>query len=146
MQKGIYSLILYVSEDSVLEVGVLGVQKLPMGYYVYTGSALGKGSSSLIGRVARHTSPKKKKVWHIDYLLASQNTTVRMIILGPTERRLECKINRCIKEKARVLISRFGASDCKEECQSHLLYLGKRLEPFGSLILSCYSKILAAED
>jgi Uri superfamily endonuclease len=41
------------------------VYSLPAGYYVYTGSA----QRYLRQRIHRHCSRKKKKHWHIDYLL-----------------------------------------------------------------------------
>jgi len=56
-----------------LKVGKLGIQRFPRGYYTYTGSALGVGSSSLKHRVLRHLKKKKQKFWHIDFLLDHKN-------------------------------------------------------------------------
>lgn len=140
LEKGVYSLILYTSKDTTLKIGDFGIHRFPKGYYVYTGSALGKGASSLGGRVARHLIKKKKLFWHIDYLLSSQNVAIKTVIFTPTNKRLECKINECIKGKGTVPITNFGASDCKGNCGSHLMYLGKRAGSFGALIFSCHLK------
>ncbi len=45
-----------------------------------------------------------------------------------TNKKMECEINRCLKNEmtARIPVLGFGASDCKENCGSHLLYLGEK--------------------
>ncbi len=122
--KGIYTLIVFLSNDTQLKVGKLGIQTFPAGYYTYTGSALGKGSSSLKQRVTRHLKKQKRKFWHIDFLLAHENATITTIIAVQTSRKLECKMNQYIRErlKTKIPVVDFGASDCKENCKSHLLF------------------------
>jgi Uri superfamily endonuclease len=107
-----------------LTVGKLGKQNFPRGYYTYTGSALGKGSTSLKHRIARHLRKQKRKYWHIDYLLADENVSVEAVIATETNKKLECKINSHIKgiNGAEVPVKGFGASDCRKNCGSHLLY------------------------
>ncbi|UCH69759.1 MAG: GIY-YIG nuclease family protein [Candidatus Bathyarchaeota archaeon] len=114
--NGIYTLIVSLSIETWLKVGKLGIQRFPAGYYTYTGSALGIGASSLKQRVARHLKIRKSKFWHIDFLLAHTNACMEA----------ECNINRSIKErlKAKIPVAGFGASDCKQNCESHLLYFG----------------------
>jgi Uri superfamily endonuclease len=77
--------------------------------------------------VSRHLQ-KKNKHWHIDYLLDSEDANVRSVIAAPTSQRFECKLNKAIKENAhgKILVDKFGASDCKEKCRSHLLYFGEK--------------------
>ena len=122
--RGIYTLIVFLSNDTQLKVGKLGPQTFPAGYYTYIGSALGKGASSLTQRVTRHLKKQKQKFWHIDFLLAHENATVTAVIAVQTSRKLECKMNHCIIEelKTKIPVVGFGASDCKENCKSHLLF------------------------
>jgi Uri superfamily endonuclease len=121
---GAYILLLRLSEESVLDVGGLGTQKFPKGYYTYTGSALGKGSTNLKHRLARHQRKQKRLFWHIDYLLANKNVTIEQIVVAETTKKLECTINSHLKTLANTTIpvNGFGASDCTNTCQSHLLY------------------------
>lgn len=121
-EKGIYTLILHVPKEMSLKIGKLGVQKFRGGYYAYTGSALGKGASSLKGRISRHLSSNKTPFWHIDYLLLQKNVMVTRVITAQTEKNLECTVNKCIKKIGKVLNPNFGSSDCSQKCGSHLLF------------------------
>ncbi len=121
--KGIYTLIVFLSSNTQLKIGKLGIHTFPAGYYTYAGSALGKGASSPKQRVTRHLKKRKQKFWHIDFLLAHENATINAVIAVQTSRKLECKMNRYISEelKPKIPVFGFGASDCKENCESHLL-------------------------
>lgn len=123
--RGIYTLIIFLSKTTSLSIGKLGAHSFPKGFYVYTGSALGLAPSSLPNRVSRHLQKEKTKRWHIDYLLADENATVRAVIAVATSRRLECKLNQAIKKSVngKILVDGFGASDCKENCGSHLFFV-----------------------
>ena len=138
--NGIYTLIIFLSTEICVNVGKLGQQKFPKGYYTYTGSALGKGSSSLRHRISRHLQKEKRNFWHIDFLLANENATVAAVVAAQTNEKLECNLNRYIKGKggAKILLKGFGASDCRENCDSHLLYFGE--ESIESKIATFYSK------
>ena len=122
--SGIYTLLLFLSKQVCLNIGRLGKQRFPMGYYTYTGSALGKGASSLKHRIARHLRKEKRRFWHIDYLLANKNVSVEAVIVAETNENMECKTNQHIKTimEAKVPVKGFGASDCRKNCKSHLLY------------------------
>jgi endonuclease-3 len=122
--SGIYTLLLFLSKEVTLNIGKLGKQRFPRGYYTYTGSALGKGASSLKHRIARHLRKEKRRFWHIDYLLADENVSVEAVIVAETNEKLECKTNQHIKIRmgAEVPVKGFGASDCRKNCESHLLY------------------------
>lgn len=122
--KGNYTLIIFLSRETRLNVGKLGLQKFPKGYYTYTGSALGKGATSLKRRVSRHLRKIKRNLWHIDFLLADENATVIAVVAAETSKKLECNMNRYIKREgnAKVPVKGFGSSDCKENCESHLLF------------------------
>jgi len=121
---GIYTLLLFLPKQVTLTIGKLGKQRFPMGYYTYTGSALGKGASSLKHRIARHLRKDKRRFWHIDYLLADENVSVEAVIVAETNENMECKTNQHIKTimGAKVQVKGFGASDCRKNCKSHLLY------------------------
>ena len=121
---GIYTLLLFLSKQVTLTIGKLGKQNFPMGYYTYTGSALGKGASSFKHRIARHLRKDKRRFWHIDYLLADENVSVEAVIVAETNENMECKTNQHIKTimGAKVQVKGFGASDCRKNCKSHLLY------------------------
>ena len=122
--RGIYTLILFLSQEVTLNIGKLGKQTFPEGYYTYTGSALGKGASSLKQRIARHLKKKKREFWHIDYLLANENVSVEAVIVAETNEKMECDSNQYMKRmmRGKVLVKGFGASDCRKNCGSHLLY------------------------
>lgn len=121
---GIYTLLLFASEEVTLTVGKLGKQRFRRGYYTYTGSALGKGATSLKHRIARHLRKEKTRFWHIDYLLADENVSVEAVLAAETSKKMECEVNSYIKgiEGAEVPVKGFGASDCRKNCGSHLLF------------------------
>jgi len=124
--KGTYTLLILVQDEREICVGSLQKRKFPRGFYAYTGSALGKGASGLPGRTGRHLKGVKKNRWHVDYLLSGANSVVTAIVTAYSDRKMECAVNRHLKDglHAQLLIPRFGSSDCKENCVSHLLYLG----------------------
>lgn len=143
--KGVYTLILFLSKEIHLKVGKLSTKRFPRGYYTYTGSALGVGSSSLKHRVLRHLKKKKRKFWHIDYLLSHKDVHLTGLVAAKIGRRVECKINGYIKikERAKIPVPHFGASDCKKNCGSHLLYLGG--ENITQRIATLYNEKLGIE-
>ena len=138
--KGVYTLILFLSKEILLKVGKLGTQRFPRGYYTYTGSALGVGSSSLKHRVLRHLRTKKRKFWHIDFPLSHRNVCLTGLVAAKTDGRVECKLNRYIKikERAKIPVPHFCGSDCKKNCGSHLLYFGE--ENIAQRIATLYSE------
>lgn len=142
--KGTYTLIMFLSKETCLNVGKLDVRRFPRGYYTYTGSALGFGASGLRGRVSRHLRKEKKKFWHIDFLLAHENTTLTGVVAAQTSTKLECEMNRYIKEngEAEIAVPGFGASDCRQSCNSHLLRFN---EDIKSKIAIFYAKKLGVK-
>ena len=53
--KGTYILVIFLKENSKIEIGSLGKISFSKGYYLYVGSAMGNyGSATLINRVKRH--------------------------------------------------------------------------------------------
>jgi len=104
-----------------VRVGKLGRYSLDRGLYLYTGSARGRGSSSLEGRIKRHLSGRKKAFWHIDYLLSANRATVLDVVYSSDRTISECNVNRDISSKINgsIIIGHFGSSDC--HCLTHLL-------------------------
>ncbi len=111
-----YQLYIHLSKCSIIEIGMLGTFEFPAGEYIYTGSA----KRNMEARIQRHLSKSKKLKWHIDYLLANPNAQVVEIKRFSDS---ECSINQ--KSEGEILIPRFGASDCKNRCGSHLKYRKK---------------------
>jgi len=142
--KGIYTLIMFLPKEAYLNVGNLGIFRFPKGYYTYTGSALGVGASGLRGRVSRHLRKEKQKFWHIDFLLAYEDITLTAVVAAQTIIKLECEMNRYIKEngEAEIPVPGFGASDCEQSCKSHLLYFK---EDIKSKIAAFYAKKLGVK-
>ncbi|MEM2130669.1 MAG: GIY-YIG nuclease family protein [Candidatus Bathyarchaeia archaeon] len=141
--KGYYVLLIYMKANKQISVGKLGVKNFEKGYYVYTGSALGKGALSLGGRIRRHIRKQKTKKWHVDYLLSDENASVKAVVAGTAEQKMECKINKCLKEVfyAKISIMGFGSSDCTENCCSHLLFLGRTYKVVDRIIGSLLREV-----
>jgi len=119
--KGTYTIILECSSECYCRIGSLGRARLHKGHYLYTGSALGLGSTSLERRLERHAKRSKKKRWHIDYLTSNPVCRVKGAVYIASSRRLECKINVSISKGLNLppLLPGIGASDCN--CEGHLL-------------------------
>jgi len=126
--RGVYTILIYLSECKNVKVGSLGTLTFPPGFYSYTGSAMGFGAQSLGGRVSRHILKAKRLKWHIDWLLAEEGARIVAFFTRKSDHRLECAVNQAIRDgcRGKVLFPRFGASDCKSTCVSHLLYFGER--------------------
>lgn len=111
-----YQLHILVNRPLSLEIGRLGQFAFAAGDYLYTGSA----RRNLAARLARHYRAEKRLQWHIDYLLTAAGVelcSARTCALG------ECDLNR--RTAGEIVVPRFGASDCRAGCGSHLKYLGK---------------------
>lgn len=91
------------------------------GYYIYVGSALG----GLFARISRHLRINKKIYWHIDRLLDVKGAFTKTIFYLETDKKDECRIADILKKRYQG-IEGFGCSDCV--CQSHLFYLGLRID------------------
>ena len=140
--KGNYTLIMFLKAPSRIRLGIRGWVTLEKGYYTYTGSAVGPSARSLRLRVARHLRKTKNQHWHIDYLLANRRIVPTHVVASKSSTSKECKLTKLIKriEGAIVPIAGFGASDCKENCKSHLVYFRK--QPRLDRITSIYERIL----
>ncbi|MEM5883106.1 MAG: GIY-YIG nuclease family protein [Candidatus Aenigmatarchaeota archaeon] len=120
--EGAYLLFIRLKKNERIKIGKLGSFNFKKGFYVYSGSAL----KNLEARIERHRRKRKKKFWHIDYLLASKNAKIVYVIGIQTKKRIECKLNKIVSSfpGAKILAEKFGSSDCK--CKSHLVYFGEK--------------------
>ena len=127
--KGIYTIVMRLKNNVRCKVGGIGSVRFTRGVYIYTGSARGKGSVSIQGRIERHLGRRCRSFWHIDYLLDANSCSMQAFIYSETRRDLECEVNRRIQEMTHAAfpVLGFGSSDCA--CLSHLLYLpGYRID------------------
>ena len=120
--KGIYVLIIHVSNAVTVHVGALGKLVFEEGLYGYVGSAQG----NLDKRVRRHLGKEKRKFWHIDYLLGNPEVKVLRVFYKEAGKTEECNVARAIGERGRRIVG-FGSSDCS--CRSHLF----RIKDYGFL-------------
>lgn len=121
--KGNYTLIIALNTLTRIRVAKHD-WRFQRGYYAYTGSAMGNAATSLRQRVARHVRKMKKQHWHIDYFLSSRKTRVIAIVAAASSVNKECEIVERIQriEGSGVPIAGFGASDCRGNCNSHLVH------------------------
>ena len=119
--KGSYALFLKLVKEQLIRLPKFGPVLFPTGIYVYTGSA--KGSGGLRARVSRHIRVEKSKHWHIDWFRPFAEIIGVYYTISQDSH--ECNWAMSLKERsmARVLVHGFGASDCKQGCGSHLLFI-----------------------
>ena len=146
-KPGIYTLIISVIQPLRRKIGKLGYHTFPKGIYTYTGSAIGVKSSNLKSRVGRHLNARKKKHWHIDYLLSSSNTRICGVIFLETEKKLECELSQKLAEinGVKKIVEGFGASDCHKGCKTHLHQFDVSQEGLTSKIVEQYETLGSAK-
>lgn len=120
-RRGIYVVLLCY--HGPLTVGVLGQVHFE-GLYLYVGSALG---SAGLSRLTRHwqlyCGQRRKRHWHIDYLLAvGAWRGAYWQEAGPGA---ECDLARALG-RCLAVVPGFGSSDCR--CPGHLFYAPSQLE------------------
>jgi len=111
--RGVYVLIIRVSENVAVRVGALGELAFNKGLYAYVGSA----QNGLEQRIKRHLRKDKRKFWHVDYLLESDAASIVQVFCKETDKAGECQVAAEISKRADAT-SGFGCSDCR--CRSHL--------------------------
>lgn len=116
--KGVYCLIINVKKNIDAKIGSLGKLKFKKGNYIYIGSA----QNNIEKRVERHFKQKKRKYWHIDYLLNDNNVKLQKYLYKKAGKKEECKIARFLALFEEP-IKNFGCSDCS--CKSHLFKIKK---------------------
>ena len=121
MNSGNYNLLIKLEKNVTIDIGKLGKFTFPQGYYIYTGSA----KKNLSSRIERHKRKNNKKLkWHIDYLLNCKYAHIENVFTFENSKLDECSLNKKIIKLngSKVIVKGFGSSDCRNCCQSHLIY------------------------
>ena len=138
--RGVYTLIIRSAQSRRIRVGgrVLVFKK---GLYLYTGSALGRGPTSLERRISRHLGRRKRNFWHIDRVLSSSSLRVVSVVFANTTSKMECKVNTALLKESgiRVLARGIGSSDCR--CESHFLTARCTSVVLQRRVRSCYIEL-----
>jgi len=117
---GTYILLFRVRKESALRVGKLGRFTLPNGFFMYVGSAMGRGGIS--GRLKHHLSRSEVLHWHVDYL--SKVAHLEEIWYQESQARQEHHWATVLSTLGRIPIAGFGSSDCG--CKAHLFSFLRR--------------------
>lgn len=139
--KGVYILIVEVKHAVRLRIKSGDEIVVGPGEWVYIGSAMGSGSTSLENRLRRHFRKEKTKYWHIDYLLGA-NVEIKEAIWAESKVSVECDLAQRITNHVRFMVGPkgFGASDCQRGCFTHVyLYLGE--EKLHEIIMSIFRRL-----
>ena len=121
LMKGVYVLIIKVEQPAEIQIKSLGVVDFVPGKWVYVGSAMGDGSTSLENRLGRHFRKQKTIYWHIDHLL-DQDMEIVKAIWAQSTIHLECEVAHSLASNNSFEPGPkgFGASDCKKGCIAHI--------------------------
>ena len=140
--KGVYTLVISVKEGFRKNVGKLGPVDFEPGLYLYTGSGVGL-YSSIDDRLIRHLGvSRKKRFWHVDYLLEDPRALPLAAVVSSSGKAGECLINGLVAKCLNVEPPRrgFGSSDCR--CGAHLMRVrgGRDLSEVVKLVLLAYKR------
>lgn len=136
--KGAYALITQVNKTVNVKIKSLRHAKFEPGVWIYVGSAMGNGSTSLENRLNRHFRKEKTIYWHIDYLL-DIGTELVEAIWAESANHVECDIAQAISAHPSYNpgMKGFGSSDCTRGCAAHIFqYLGN--EPAQTALLQIF--------
>ena len=125
-----YVLLIYVNKFCQIMVGKLGYISIDEGYYVYVGSA----KKSISKRLIRHLKRKKKKFWHIDYIL-SEPCRSSVVNIWVNQESCECATSEELLQSnyCKLVRKGFGSSDCR--CIAHFFKVGNaELDILGKLL------------
>ena len=119
---GTYALILVSSQARCLRIGRLGSLALRPGWYVYVGSAFGRGG--VRARLAHHRKRAARPHWHVDHLRL--HTRLERVWYTHDPSRREHQWAQVMQQlpDAELPLHGFGSSDCA--CASHLVRFSGR--------------------
>jgi len=125
-KKGNYVIVWKLEQDCGCFTPRFGNVNLESGYYFYCGSA--HGSGGLKARALRHVKPSERKRWHIDYI--KEKLAPLEVWWEETLDKNECKFARFLNDlnQTTAPIPGFGASDCQNRCEAHLIYASPEIE------------------
>ena len=121
VDKGDYLLVAELINPVEIKIGAMGNHTFNPGIYCYSGSARGPGG--LKARITHHLRNSHHPTWHFDYLRPF--LVMLEVWYLVSEDCLECEFIHYLKDfyKAEVMVEKFGSSDCRNQCGSHLVYL-----------------------
>lgn len=121
--KGAYTLVIRVDQPIRVQIKSLGEIMFDSGLWVYVGSAMGNGSTSLENRLSRHFRNEKTIYWHIDYLLDADVEIVEAI-WARSIKPIECDLAQTLAahNDFRHGPRKFGSSDCRRGCRAHTYF------------------------
>jgi endonuclease-3 len=121
--KGAYTLIIEVEQPVSIQLPSLGNIVFELGQWVYVGSAMGNGSTSLEKRLSRHFRDEKTIYWHIDHLLDADVKLVEAIWSTSTKP-VECDLAQALAKHGDFNHGpkKFGSSDCRRGCAAHTFF------------------------
>ena len=111
--RGVYVLIIELSQCVEVQIGALGNVHFAKGLYAYVGSA----QDGLEKRIERHVRKEKCRFWHVDYLLENPASRTIAVFFKDAPKTSECAIAEAIGQRGEA-VAGFGCSDC--HCRSHL--------------------------
>lgn len=124
--SGVYILVFHQSRKTDISIDRKNTRhSFPPGWYLYVGSACGVGG--LNRRLARHQNriaDSKRMHWNIDYF-REHAMLCELWYCETGDSGVEHQWAETLTElvDATVPVPKFGASDCKARCQSHLFHL-----------------------
>jgi endonuclease-3 len=144
--RGAYLLILEIKQAASIQIKSLGSVSFAPGEWVYVGSAMGNGSTSLENRLLRHFRQEKKIYWHIDYLLSAGAMITKALGIE-SKKHIECLLAQTLSDHDNFLPGPkgFGSSDCRRGCSTHIYhYQGQK--PISTSLRKVLEKLgLSAE-
>jgi len=105
-----YILEIWLERGETIRIGKLGKFRFPQGCYLYVGSA----KKNLRQRIERHLREKKRRFWHIDYLLPYGS--INDVWTGEAE---EEDVAENLEQRLKIPVQGFGSSDTKRN-KAHL--------------------------
>jgi Uri superfamily endonuclease len=119
--KGAYVLIIEIKELTKVKLQSLGDLAFESGIWIYVGSAMGNGSTSLENRLKRHFRSEKTVYWHIDHLL-DRGVNLQKAYWTESITHSECDIAQELESEGSFTAGprRYGSSDCKRGCRAHI--------------------------
>ncbi|MFX1560170.1 MAG: DUF123 domain-containing protein [Promethearchaeota archaeon] len=119
--RGVYVLVIRIKQPITIQIRSKRMIEFESGIWVYVGSAMGTGSTSLENRLERHFRKNKTIHWHIDYLL-DEDSEIEKAIWAQTTSHLECDLAKSLTsyDAFKIGPKGFGSSDCKSGCVAHI--------------------------
>jgi len=139
--RGVYTLIIRFARRCKANILKDAPVVVDRGLYLYTGSASGRGSTSLEGRIRRHLRREKKEFWHVDRILACKSAHVVSVVYAVTASKAECRVNDALLKHTniRAPFKGLGSSDCR--CESHFLEARGSLRSLRQKVRACYTAL-----